>query len=65
MAAQQTPSIRSTDVEKNPAKEDPSSHNEYTTLAGGMSQDDANFLETYPDAARKKAVRKVDVSCHL
>ena len=62
MGVERSPSIRS-DVEQASQAKDASKHSEFQHR-GGMSQEDAEFLDNFPEAKKKKAVRKVDVSIY-
>lgn len=52
-------SVRS-DVERASSPKDAAKHSEFQHR-GGMSQNDADFLDNLPDSTKKKAVLKVDV----
>lgn len=58
MGAQQAP--YASDVEQTQLK-DTAAHSEYQNR-GGMSPEDVEFLENFPEERKKKSVRKVDVS---
>ncbi|KAH6693576.1 high-affinity nicotinic acid transporter [Plectosphaerella plurivora] len=59
MNAERPMSVRS-DIERTPSPKDMAKHSEFQHR-GGMSQEDADFLNNLPEATKKKAVRKVDV----
>ena len=52
-------SLKVMDIEYAPQEKDHTVHSKYR--AGGLGQDDLNFLNTFPEDRKNKILRKVDV----